>query len=484
MPKSLFNIRIILRFLGHLLILEAMLMLICGGIDFLFKDHTQLVFLQAAGLTFCAGLFLALNGMHAKRDIGKHESFVIVTLVWVLFSLFGALPFYLSGHFNSFTDAFFESMSGFSTTGSSVLVDVEILSKGILFWRSLIQWLGGMGIILLSLAIMPMLKIGNYQLLTAEVPGPVYDKIHPRVTVAARRLWFLYSGLTILLVVLLRLGGMSLFDSICHSLTTMATGGFSTKNASIAHWDSAYIEGVTVLFMFLAGTSFVLLYRVFSGKFYKIKQNEEFKAYFYIVLVSGLVLSTALFFFADLSPVKALRTGFFQVVSIITTTGFTTADFSVWVPGIRFLLIVTMFFGAMSGSTSGNIKIGRIVLYTKISHNELKRDVHPNAVLPVFFNGRAMPATLIYNLFGYLFFYIMLMILSVGIFFAMGLNMEDSLGVFLTSFGNIGPGLGNHFNNFFDLPGIAKWYSGFLMLVGRLEIYTVFLLFSRTFWRN
>ena len=258
MPKSLFNIRIILRFLGHLLILEAMLMLICGGIDFLFKDHTQLVFLQAAGLTFCAGLFLALNGMHAKRDIGKHESFVIVTLVWVLFSLFGALPFYLSGHFNSFTDAFFESMSGFSTTGSSVLVDVEILSKGILFWRSLIQWLGGMGIILLSLAIMPMLKIGNYQLLTAEVPGPVYDKIHPRVTVAARRLWFLYSGLTILLVVLLRLGGMSLFDSICHSLTTMATGGFSTKNASIAHWDYAYIEGVTVLFMFLAGTSFVL----------------------------------------------------------------------------------------------------------------------------------------------------------------------------------------------------------------------------------
>jgi hypothetical protein len=233
-------------------------------------------------------------------------------LVWVLFSLFGALPFYLSGYFNSFTDAFFESMSGFSTTGSSVLVDVEILSKGILFWRSLIQWLGGMGIILLSLAIMPMLKIGNYQLLTAEVPGPVYDKIHPRVTVAARRLWFLYSGLTILLVVLLRLGGMSLFDSICHSLTTMATGGFSTKNASIAHWDSAYIEGVTVLFMFLAGTSFVLLYRVFSGKFYKIKQNEEFKAYFYIVLVSGLVLSTALFFFADLSPVKALRTGFFS----------------------------------------------------------------------------------------------------------------------------------------------------------------------------
>lgn len=484
MSKSLFNIRIIFKFLGYLLLLEALLMLACSGIDFLFKDHTQLVFLKAGGLTFCAGLFLTLIGIHARRDIGKHESFVMVTLVWILFSMFGALPFYLSGYFNSFTDAFFESMSGFTTTGSSILVDVEALSKGILFWRSLIQWLGGMGIILLSLAIMPLLKMGNYQLLTAEVPGPVYDKIHPRVTVAARRLWFLYLGLTILLAVLLRFGGMTLFDSVCHSLTTMATGGFSTKNASIAHWDSAYIESVTMLFMFLAGTSFVFLFRVLSGKFYKIRQNEEFRAYFYIVLVSALVLSTALFFFADLPPAKALRTGFFQVVSIITTTGFTTADFSIWVPGIRFLLIVTMLFGAMSGSTSGNIKIGRIILYAKISYNELKRDVHPNAVLPVLFNGKTMPATLIYSLFGFLFFYILLMILSVGIFFAMGLNMEDSLGVFLTCFGNIGPGLGNYFSNFFDLPDIAKWYSGFLMLVGRLEIYTVFLLFSRTFWRN
>ncbi len=484
MLKSLFNIRIIFKFLGYLLILEALLMLACSGTDYFFYDHTQLVFLKSAGITFGTGLFLALIGIHARRDIGKHESFVMVTLVWVLFSLFGAIPFYLSGHFNSFTDAFFESMSGFTTTGSSVLVDVEALSKGLLFWRSLIQWLGGMGIILLSLAVMPLLKMGNYQLLTAEVPGPVYDKIHPRITVAARRLWFLYLGLTIILAVLLRFGGMTFFDSVCHSLTTMATGGFSTKNASIAHWDSAYIEGVTMLFMFLAGTSFVFLFRVLSGNFYKIRQNEEFKAYFYTVLISGLVLSTSLFFFADLPLVKALRTGFFQVVSIITTTGFTTADFSIWVPGIRFLLIVTMLFGAMSGSTSGNIKIGRIILYAKISYNELKRDVHPNAVLPVLFNGKTMPATLIYGLFGFLFFYILLMILSVGIFFAMGLDMEDSLGVFLTSFGNIGPGLGNHFSNFFDLPDIAKWYSGFLMLVGRLEIYTVFLLFSRTFWRN
>lgn len=484
MPKSLFNIRIISKFLGYLLMLEAALMLVCSGIDFWFKDDTSFAFLTAAGLTLGSGLTLALMGTQAERKIGKHESFVMVSLVWVLFSLFGALPFYLSAYFDSFTDAFFESISGFTTTGSTVLLNVECLSKGILFWRSLIQWLGGMGIILLSLAVMPLLKIGNYQLLTAEVPGPIHDKLHPRVSVAARRLWFLYLGLTLVQTALLLFGGMSLFDALCHSLTTMATGGFSTKNASMAHWDSAYIESVTIVFMFLAGTSFVLLFRVLSGQFYRIKLNEEFRAYGLIVLISALVLSSALFFFADLGAGQAFRTGLFQVVSIITTTGFTTADFSLWVPGIRFLLIITMLFGGMSGSTSGNIKIGRIVLFTKISYNELKRDIHPNAVLPVLFNGKTLPAGLISNLFGFLVFYLLLMILSVGIFFAMGLNMEDSLGVFLTSFGNIGPGLGNHFSHFFDLPDISKWYAGFIMLVGRLEIYTVFLLLFRSFWRN
>ncbi|NLB03728.1 MAG: TrkH family potassium uptake protein, partial [Bacteroidales bacterium] len=352
MSKSLFNIRLIFKFLGYLLFLEAFLMLASSGIDLFAGNKLSLVFIKSAAITAGAGLLLSLIGIHARRDIGKHESFVMVTLVWVLFSLFGALPFYLSGYFNSFTDAFFESISGFTTTGSSILTDIEVLSKSVLFWRSLIQWLGGMGIILLSLAVMPLLKMGNYQLLTAEVPGPIYDKIHPRVTVAARRLWFLYVGLTFTQAILLKFGGMSFFDAICHSLTTMATGGFSTKNASIAHWDSAYIESVTIFFMFLAGTSFVFLFRILSGKFYKIKNNEEFKVYFYIVIVSALVLSTALYLFTDLSVFKSIRAGFFQTVSIITTTGYTTANYSIWVPGLRFLLIIMMLFGGMSGSTS------------------------------------------------------------------------------------------------------------------------------------
>ncbi len=484
MTNTAFNFRFILKFLGYLLGVECIVMLMSAGIACLYDGRDCGVFLQSAGITFIGALLLSLSGLRARNDIGKHESFVIVTMVWVLFSLFGAIPFYLSGHFESYTDAFFESMSGFSTTGSSVLPDVEILSPALHFWRSIIQWLGGMGIIMLSLAVMPLLKLGGYQLFTAEVTGPVYEKLHPRLRETAKRMWLIYVGLTLAETALLYLGPMDFFDAMCHAFTTMASGGFSTKNASIGYWDSTYINLVTTVFMFLAGTSFVLIFRALTGRFDKIRENEEFHAYVRLVVGASLLLALLLIFLRKEPVFRSVQEGFFHVISILTTTGFYTTDFSHWQAIMRFLLLILMCCGAMSGSTSGNMKIGRILICFKSCFNEMKRDVHPNAVLPVMYNGKALQSSTVSSLFGFLFLYIILMVFSTGLFFSLGMNMEEAAGIALTSLGNIGPGLGKCFTSFVMLPGIAKWWMTFLMLVGRLEIYTVVLLFSRDFWRN
>ena len=482
MARVPFNYRITFKILGFLLFIEAFFMLVTAGIGYLYHENGLHIFLRSALYTFAAGLLLAAVGWRARSDIGKHESFVIVTLVWVLFSLFGSIPFHLSGSFSCYTDAFFESMSGFSTTGSSILKDVETLSHPILFWRSIIQWLGGLGIILLSLAIMPMIKFGSFQLFTAEFTGPVYEKLRPRLTETAKLMWFIYFGLTLAETVLLAIGPMDWFDAVCHSFTTMASGGFSTRNASIGYWNSLYIETVITVFMFLAGTSFILMFWMLTGHFEKVKGNEEFRWYLIVVLGGSLLLAVLLFLLQDEAPGQAVRNGIFHVVAIVTTTGFTTSEFSGWNHCIQFLLVLLMCTGGMSGSTSGNIKIGRIILSFKTCLNEMKRDIHPNAVLPVMFNNKAMPQSVITSLFGFLFFYLVLLILSTGLFFSLGLEMDESLGVALTSIGNIGPGLGDYFTSFATLPAFAKWWMTFLMLVGRLEIYTVLLLFSKDFW--
>ena len=484
MAKSPFNLRFIFRFLGILLFIECLLMLVAAGVGFLYRESDAWLFVQSAAMTVAGGLLLCLLGIKARTEIGKHESFVIVTMVWVLFSLFGSIPFCLCGSFRNFTDAFFESISGFTTTGSSILTDVESLSHAILFWRSLIQWLGGIGIILLSLAVVPLLKLNSFQLFTAEVTGPVYDKLHPRLSGTAKRMWLVYAGLTLAETLLLAAGPMDWFDALCHSFTTMGTGGFSTRNASIGYWNSTYIDTVIGVFMFLAGTSFVMIYQLCSGHINKVRQNEEFRWYVLAVLVFGLATAVLLAATGSQRVGGALRQGFFHTVSIITTTGFATAKFSTWAPCLRFLLILLMCTGAMSGSTSGNIKIGRLVICGKTCVNEMKRDVHPNAVLPVMYNGKALPASTISSLSGFLFMYILLVLVSTGLFFALGLNMEEALGISISTLGNVGPGLGDYFASFATLPAFAKWWMAFLMLVGRLEIYTVLLLFSRDFWRK
>lgn len=484
MPKSPFNIRIIFRFLGFLLFIESLFMLLTAGVGAIYHEAEMSIFLQSAGITFIGGLILVLMGWKASTMIGKHESFVIVTFVWILFSLFGSIPYALSDYFPTFTDAYFESISGFSSTGATILYNIEALPHCLLFWRSLSQWLGGMGIILLSLAIFPVLKLGSFQLFTAEVTGPVYEKIRPKLSETAKIMWCVYCGLTLIETLLLWAGDMEFFDAICHAFTTMSTGGFSTKNASIGHWNSSYIDIVVTTFMFLAGTSVFVLFRLLSRDFAKVKKNEEFKWYIYAFLGIASVLSIVLVLDNHMNIGIALRKGFFQTISIMTTTGYSTDDVTTWSHVAQFIILALMCLGAMSGSTSGGPKMGRHIIYIKAAYNELQRDVHPNAVLPIMYNGKALPSTTISNMFGFLVFYILLIAISAGIFYTIGLNMEEALSTSLTALGNVGPALGSYFSHFAFMPVLGKWWMCFLMLVGRLEIYTILLLLSHSFWNK
>ncbi len=484
MPKNPFNLRIILKFIGFVLLIEALFMLLTSGIAWLYDESDVHIFLQSAAITCVSALILTLLGRKGSAVVGKHEGFVIVTLVWILFPLFGSIPYVLSPYFQNFTDAYFESISGFSSTGATILTDVEVLPKCMLFWRSISQWLGGMGIILLSLAIFPVLKLGSFQLFTAETTGPVYEKLRPKLSESAKIMWFVYCGLTILEALLLWLGKMDFFDALCHAFTTMATGGFSTKNASLGYWNSVYIDIVGIVFMFLAGTSVVVLYRLLTRNFDKVRQNEEFKWYAIVFGISGLALSALLFAIDKMPAGKALCNGFFQAISIITTSGYFTDNVGLWNPVAKFLLLLLVCMGAMSGSTSGGIKIGRHIIYIKAAYNELQRDVHPNAILPIMYNGKALPSSTVSNLYGFLVFYILITALSMGIYYSMGLDMEEALSVSLSALGNVGPAMGDFTQHYALMPCLGKWWMCFLMLVGRLEIFTILLLLSRNFWKK
>lgn len=480
------NFKIIIRVLGFLLIIEGIAILLALLVSAIYNEHDLNAFIISAGINLSIGGLIVLSTKNANKNIGKHEGFIIVTLVWVVFSFFGCLPFILSGSIPNFTNAFFETMSGFTTTGSSILSDIEALPHGILFWRSIIQWLGGMGIIVLSLTVLPVFGIGGMQLFVAEVPGPTPDKISPRISQTAKTLWVIYLGFTITETILLSLGGMTVFDAICHSFTTMATGGFSTKQASIAYWSSPFIQYVIIVFMFFAGTNFTLSYLVIKGRFKSVLKNEEFKYYalftigFTLIIFIGLLIST------QIKAEPAFRDAFFQVVSILTTTGYATADYLKWTPILTILLFSLFFFGGSTGSTGGGIKIMRIVLLLKNSYYEMRRMLHPNAVIPVKFNKHAVDSKIINNVLAFFMLYITIFGLSTIIFTIIEPDVESAMGAVATSLGNIGPGLGNvgPTENFLHIRPAGKWFLSFLMLLGRLELFTVLALFSPAFWKR
>lgn len=478
--------RVIIKIMGVFLMIVAVMMWLGLIFSFIYDEPDKMALTLSGAITFACGLFLFLvNKKVDYESINKRDGFIIVSFTWVVISLFGTLPFLLSGSITDFTDAFFETMSGFTTTGASILTDIESVSKGVLYWRSVTQWIGGMGIIVLSLAIMPILGIGGMQLFIAEVPGPTKDKLHPRITETAKRLWGIYVLLTIVQAGLLFFGGMNAFESICHSFTTMATGGFSTRNDSITSF-SPYIQYVITLFMILAGTSFVLHYYLLHFKFKKFWDSEEFRAYLGIIGLATAFIAVSLIFTTGDPIEKSFRDALFQTASIVTTTGFITADYLLWRPFLWVLILLLMFTGGCAGSTGGGIKIARQLLLFKNSRLELRRLIHPKAIIPVRMNGKAVPENVIYNVLAFFIIYILIFVFASLFMSFLGLDFETSVSSVASSLGNIGPGIGivGPIHNYSTIPTTGKWLLSFLMLLGRLELFTVLVLFSRTFWKR
>lgn len=437
---------------------------------------------------FALAVLLFLLGFKAKaRDLGVREAFAVVSLSWIFASVIGGLPYLLNGTVHTFTDAFFEAMSGFTTTGASILTDIQSNPRGILFWRDLTHWLGGMGIIVLSLAILPFLGVGGMQLYKAEVPGPVPEKITPRVQQTALLLWGVYVFLSVLQTAALMFGGMNLFESLTHTFGTMATGGFSPLNGSIGQYGNPYFEWVITLFMFLAGANFVLHLLVLRGDLGAWWRDEEFKFYTKLTVSAALAAAAFLFVTGTYESIpEALRLGAFQVVSILTTTGFVTADYEQWPYFIQYLLLFLMFVGACAGSTGGGIKNMRIMILIRHVKAELDRLLHPKAIIPVRVGGRVLEREIISSVTAFFVMYIGLFALAALAMTALGLDLLTAIASVAATIGNIGPGLGTvgPAENYAHIPVTGKWILSFCMLLGRLEIYTVMMLFVPGTWRR
>lgn len=479
--------RYVLRTIGALIGCIGLTMALPIACAMVYRDGSALPLIKAMLLTVGFGLTLFLLFRSAENPIISHrEGMAIVALGWLAAGLVGALPFYLGGTFDAFADAFFESVSGFSTTGASVLINIEVVPRGILMWRSLTHWLGGMGIIVLSLAILPFLGVGGMQLYKAEVPSPVPDKLRPRIRDTALVLWKVYVLFSVLETALLMFGGMDLFDGLCHTFGTMATGGFSTKNASIGHYNSVYIDSVITLFMFIAGVNFSLHYLALLGKPLVMLKDPEFQFFGGIVSVIVVVSTLSVYQAVYEGLGESFRYAVFQVVSIVTTTGYATADYELWPALPQCLLLFCMFLGASAGSTGGGMKCMRIMLLIKHGYHELLRLIHPRAVTPVKFGRRIVPDDVIKSVWGFFIIYLGLFVLSSFLLAAMHVDVVTSFAAVAACIGNIGPGLGSvgPADNYSHLPVSGKWLLTFCMLLGRLEIYTVIVLFVPEFWRR
>ena len=485
-----FNWQQVIKILGVLLMVEALFMAIAAIVAYIYEENDFIAIVESAILTIGAGIGGVLLGGSNTKHIGTREGYLVVGLVWIVFSIFGMLPFRLSHYIPNLTDAFFETMSGFTTTGATILTDIEALPHGLLFWRSMMQWLGGMGIVVLSLAILPMFGAGM-QLFAAEVPGITYDKLQPKITDTARRLWELYTLLTIICAILLYLGGMDVFDAICHSLTTLASGGYSTKNASIAYWSSPAIHYIIIFFMILAGTNFSLLYGALirrQGK--RLIQDEEFRTYTYSIIGISLIISIGLLYtrtFEGFSTIeKSFRDALFQTIATITTTGFSTSDYMAWHPILWLIILLAIPMGGTAGSTSGGIKTIRLHIMTKNILYEFKRVMHPKAILPVRVNRRLVSENTLSNTYVFLSIFLIITIASSIVLMLCGISPSEAFGCSLASIANVGPALGGFgpSETYAVLPDFAKWVLSIVMLIGRLELFTILILFLPSFWRK
>jgi len=479
--------RFILNIIGILTFFFGLTMVFPLFVGLYYQDQSVIPILKSMGITVLVGFSLYLIFRKEKAEvISQREGMAIVAVGWSAVGLFGALPFFLGDGSFTFVDAVFESVSGFTTTGASILTNIEALSKGLLFWRSFIQWLGGMGIIVLSVAILPFLGVGGMQLYKAEVPSPVPDKLKPRIRDTASVLWKVYALISLVEVVLLMVGGMDLYTALCHTFTTMPTGGFSTKNASIAHFNSIYFDCIFIFFMLMAGINFSLHYQLLRGKPLAFWRDSEFR--FFLGTVAFLVLVVSFNIYGSIydSLGQAFRYGAFQVVSIITTTGYATADYEQWPAMSQLILLLCMFIGASAGSTGGGIKCLRVMLCFKFCYKQLFSLIHPHAVSHVKIGGKVVSDDVMQSILGFLALYIGLFTLSSVILAGMGVDFTTSFAAVAACIGNIGPGFGmvGPVDNFAQIPHLGKWLLVWCMLLGRLEIFTIIILVVPEFWRK
>ena len=433
--------------------------------------------------------FMMIGKSARKREgaMTRRDGYIVVAISWVLFSIFGSLPFYISGYIPNFTDAFFETMSGFTTTGATIIQDVEVIPHGLLFWRSLTQWIGGLGIVFFTVAVLPIFGVGEVQLFAAEAIGPTRNKLHPRISISGRWIITVYLLITLLCAVALRLCGMGIFDSINHALTTAATGGFSTKNASIAYFNSHSIEYVITFFMFLSGINYGLIFfLVFRGQVRKLIEDTQFKWYVTLLLLFTAIVGISLFISTPYNGAASFRNALFHVTAIITTTGFTSTDYTLWPPFIWMTLGLCFYFGACAGSTTGGMKTIRIAILFKSMRNEFNRILHPNAVLPVRINGKVIPTSTRQSVLTFSIFFFALVFVGWFFYLAIGIDIAEAYGISLSCLSNIGLTIGNNGCNipWSDMPTIGKWFSTFLMLIGRLEVFSVLLIITPSFWKH
>lgn len=440
----------------------------------------------SAAVTIAVGASMTFLIRPERNDMAKREGFLLTALVWVVFSLFGMLPFILSETPLSVSDAFFEAMSGFTTTGATVLTSVEGLSHGLHLWRCLMQWLGGMGIILFTLAVIPMLNhSGGMQMFNAEVTGITHDKIRPRISQTAKGLWLVYIILSVVLFLLLWTGPMDVFDSICHALSSMSTGGFSTRNDSIAGWDSLYVKIVITVFMFLGGVNFALLFKACTGDVRGVWRNDTFRMYVKLIFVTYVLFVIAISVGGHVSSwMDVTINPLFQIVSTVTSTGYSVADFENWGAFVLALVFMLMFFGACAGSTSGGAKIDRMMYLVKNIRNELYRCIHPNAILSVRVNGKVIAPDIVSKVMAFLCLYVIIIMVGGIILTAFGIPLVDAFFSAFSCISNTGLGAGvtGYGGSYEIIPDVGKWVLSMLMLIGRLELFTVLILFTRGFW--
>lgn len=482
------NIRFIIKMLGMMFILETLFMLSATIVAFLYRGNDMYPLLISSGALFGTGILFYVLGFRAnEHSAGRREGMLTVTLTWILLSLFGMLPFYLGGYIDNVTDAYFETMSGFTTTGATILKDIEVLPKGILFWRSLTQWQGGIGMIVFTVALMPIFGGGATQLFDAEMTGITHERFRPRVTQVAKRLWGVYVFMTILLTILLWVGPMDLYDAVNHALTTVSTGGYSTKNASIGYWNSPYLEYVITIFMCVGATNITLIYFFFNGKFSKLLKDEETHWFYSFVIVTVMIVTAWLLYKGFESGFEpAFRKAAFQVATLISTCGFATADYIPWGPFFWMIALILMVVCGCAGSTSGGLKMGRVVILSKNLFNAFKKQTHPHAVVPVRMNNHVVSYDVVYKVLAFTFVYMSLMVVSCLVLTLDGMSFVDAVGAVTSGISNTGPGLGTlgPTGNFSELPALSKWFLAFLMMTGRLEIFTVLTILVPGFWKQ